>query len=141
MQSRSVLTTISTMSVRTDQIRLRLREEMTRLRYSVRGLARDMAWGPSRLDKILSGRTELTIEDLEAICAQLRLSLTEVVRDHGLEFCADMTPTELRLLIRLRELTPVEHDAILKVLHIKRPATPERYATPQKKSIFGKPRS
>ena len=47
-----------------------------------------------------------------ALCFALNLRVTEVVRDHGLEFCAELTPTELRTLDQIRQLPPKEYEAI-----------------------------
>jgi len=43
----------------------------------------------------------------------------ETVRDPGMEFCADMTPTELRMFERMRQLHPTVLDAIMTLLDVK----------------------
>jgi transcriptional regulator with XRE-family HTH domain len=124
--------------------------ELLRTEAKHRGLShRDIAgvlggtaagWSPSRVTKNLTGRVELGVDELEALCFALSLQITEVVRDRGLEFCAEMTPTELRILERLRQLQPAVRDAILTLLDIKLAQVEQRGATPRKK-ILGRPRS
>jgi len=84
-----------------DQVRERLREEIARKNYSQRDLAELLQWSQSKVAKLLSGRVEMTLNDLEMICTQLTLRPTEAVRDKGLEFCREMTPTEFRLFEEL----------------------------------------
>jgi len=119
LQSPSNLATIRRMSVRSDQARLRLREEMERQRLSTRDVAGILTWSQSRVQKLLAGRVELGVDDLEALCFALNLSLPEVVRDHGMEWVAELTPTELRFLQALRELEPGVRDSFLRFLEVK----------------------
>ena len=63
------------------------------------------------------------------------ISLTELVRDHGLEFCAEMTPTELRALENLRRLPQADRDAYVHLLKARASALPDRHARPLKKSL------
>lgn len=107
------------MSVRSDQARLRVREEMERKKLSQREVADLLVWSQSRIAKILTGRVELTVDTLEALCFAVGLSLTEAVRDHGMEFCAEMTPTELRILERIRQLPKPVLDAVMTLLQVQ----------------------
>lgn len=108
-----------------DRARARIREEMAKKNLSQTDVANLLEWTQSRMSKILNGRTELGVDELSALCFALGLSMVECVRDHGLEFCADMTPTELRMLERLRELgTPIQ-TAIMSLLQVQTSTTKE----------------
>lgn len=117
------------MTRRSEDVRLRLRDEMTRQDLSQRDVAGILGWSQSKVAHILTGRVELNVDDLAEFCTGLRLSVTEAVRDRGLEFCAEMTPTELRILDRIRKLSRHELDAVMTLLDIKQKTNaPERHA-------------
>jgi transcriptional regulator with XRE-family HTH domain len=98
---------------------------MARKHLSQRDLAGILDWSQSRISKNLNARIELGLDDLGAMCFGVGISLTEAVRDHGLEFCAEMTPTELRILERIRQLTKPELDAWMQVLRVQSNTRPE----------------
>ena len=108
----------------TEQVIERLREEIARKGFSQRDLAELLQWSQSRVAKFLSGRMALTLDALEAFCIILQLRPTEAVRDRGLEFCAEMTPGELRVFQILRS-DPAALDALMTLLHV-RTASPRR---------------
>lgn len=118
LQTQELSATLPPMSDVPERVRLRLRDEMTRRHLSQQDVADTLKWTQSRVAQKLTGRTPITLEELEALCFGVGLPPTEAVRDHGLEFCAEMTPSELRLLERMRQLTPPQRDAILTVLDV-----------------------
>jgi len=118
-RKRLASTVTAHMPIRSDQARLRVREEMERQKMSQREMSDLLKWSQSRVAKILTGRVELTLDDLEALCFAVGLSVTEAVRDHGMEFCAEMTPTELRILERMRQLPQPVTDSLLQLLDVK----------------------
>lgn len=122
-----------------DRARARIREEMARKNLNQTDLANLLKWTQSRMSKILNGRTEMGVDELSELAWAAGISMTEIVRDHGLEFCAEMTPTELRFLERLRQLTPDMRDAYLKTMavHINTRAE-DRRATKEKKMPRGR---
>ncbi|SRR5581483_5889522 len=128
-----------------ERIRLRLREEMTRRNLSQRDISdllggAEQGWSQSRVGKILTGRVALGVEELAALCFALGISLVEIVRDPGLEFCAEMQPVELRLLERIRQVPAPVWEALMTLLQIPvRSSTPSRYAT-KPKPLLGRPR-
>lgn len=115
----------------------RVREEMQRKNLSQSDIAGRLDWTQTRVSKLLNGKIALGLEELDALCFAVGLSLVEAVRDHGLEFCADMTPTELRVLERYRQLSPPEQDALSIMLKVKGPHTrlEDRRATIKKPVI------
>lgn len=116
-----------------EQVRLRLREEMTRLDMSQRDVAGILDWSQSRVAHLLTGRVEMTVDDLAEFTQAVGIRPTEAVRDHGLEFCADMTPTELRFVERIRQLDQASRDAIMQILDVKtKTRSQERRALPTK---------
>lgn len=116
-----------------EEVRLRLREEMTRLDMSQRDVAGILGWSQSRVAHLLTGRVEMSVDDLAEFGSAVALPPTELVRDHGLEFCAEMTPTELRFLERIRQLDQVKRDAVMQLLDVKgMTRKQDRRATPKK---------
>lgn len=92
-------------------------------------------WSQSRVTKTLGGRVELGLEETAALAFALDLSLVEVVRDPGLEFCAEMQPSELRLLEKIRQLPPATWEALMTLLQIPSRSASSRYAK-KPKPIF-----
>ena len=92
-----------------ERIRLRLREELDARDISQRDLADALSrkgleiWTQSRVGKILTGRVALCVDDVEAFANALGLDLVEVVRDRGREFCADLTPSQMKLITIVRD--------------------------------------
>jgi len=115
-----------------ERARLRIREEMARRHLSQRDVAGILEWSQSRVSKNLNARIELGLDDLAALAFAVGLSLVEVVRDHGLEFCADMTPTEFRLLQVVRKLPTNVRDGLLGFMEVKAPEVERRHASPIK---------
>lgn len=111
---------MDTLSVR---VRLRLRQEMARLRLSQRDIAGLLSWSQSRVAHLLTGRVEMTVDDLDRLAFAVSLSPLELVRDQGLEFVADLTPSELRALHALRALPEKQRDAFFTVLQVSRDDT------------------
>jgi transcriptional regulator with XRE-family HTH domain len=125
------------MSELAERVRGRIREEMARRDLSQQGVADLIKWTQSRVAQKLNGRTPITMDELSSLGFAVGLQPTEIVRDRGLEFCSEMAPHELRVLERLRQLTPAMREAFLTLLEAK--ATEARQATP-KKALLGKPR-
>lgn len=114
-----------------EQVRMRLREEMQLRNLNQSDIAGMLAWTQSRVSKILNGKIQLGLDELAAICFALGISIVEVVRDHGLQFCAEMTPSEMRFLERLRQLPQTQRDAMMQLFHIESTTRPqERRAAP-----------
>lgn len=116
-----------------DRARQRIREEAERRKLSHRNMAGFLGWGFNKVMQKLTGRTPMTLNEYAAMCFAVGLQPTEGVRDRGLEFLAEMTPKELRLLELARALSPTEFDGLLHLLsrtaHVqleKRRATPPR---------------
>lgn len=105
-----------------DRVRRRLREEMAARHITQRDLAGLTGWSQSKIAKILNANVQLLVDDFAAIAWAMDLSYVECVREQGYEFVADLTPTELKALNRLRELGTDERAAILTILGIKLPA-------------------
>lgn len=98
--------------------RARIRSEMEKRHLSQRDVAGILEWTQSRVSKNLNARVELGVDDLESLCFAVGITLTEAVRDHGLEFCAEMTPHELRILERIRQLRADVLDAVMTLIQV-----------------------
>lgn len=116
-----------------ERTRQRLRDAKGTEKLSVRDIAGIVKWPPSRVAQKFSGRTPITLDELETLCFALGIQPTEAVRDRGLEFVAEMTPTELRLLELIRRLPKPAYDGLLHFMQVNpkldaepRGATPKR---------------
>lgn len=117
-----------------DRVRARLKEEMVRQDLSQRDVAGLLKWPQSRVSKILNGRIGLDVNDVAALCFAMSLSPVEAIRDPGLEFMAELSPSELRLIHYLRRLPADVMDAALKLILFRLQTNkPDRYAGPLKK--------
>jgi transcriptional regulator with XRE-family HTH domain len=103
---------------------------MQRLTLNQADLAGLIGWTQSKVSKVLNGDTVLTVDDLEALCFGVSLRISEAVRDHGLEFSAEMTPQEFRVLEELRRRHGTL-DGLMQLLRIAAPDAPR--ALPIKK--------
>lgn len=111
-----------------ERVRQRLRDEMSRKNLSQRDLASLLNTNQSRISKLLNGQIGMDVDDLDALCMVLSVPPTEAVRDRGLEFCAEMTPTELRLFEQMRR-EPSKFAAVLALFEVRTKTNkPERYA-------------
>ncbi len=122
------------MGERATAVRMRLREEKDRQKMSTRDIAGILGWSQSRVGKILSGRVGLDLDDCESLCFALGIGLTEAVRDRGMEFCAEMTPTEMRLIEMWRKMGKDDRDAHWHIMtaHTKAALPESRRAAPQR---------
>lgn len=122
-----------------DRVRFRLREEKERRRVSERDIAGQIAWSQSKVASKLIGRTAITLDELEQLCFALDLPLAEAVRNRGLEWCAEMTPTELARLHLWRELPKPVQDHLDRFMRLEQSQIEQRGATPRR-SRAPKPR-
>lgn len=115
------------------RVLIAVREAMKRNHLSQRDMAGFLQCSQSRVAKLLNGRVKLGVDDLESLCFAVSIAPTEAVRDRGLEFVAEMTPTELRLLELIRRLPKPAYDGLLHFMQVnpKLEAEP-RGATPRR---------
>jgi len=132
LQAGRLSATVQGMARLSVEVRSRLREELAKRKLSARAAAKHLGWHPSRVYHLLDGTVEMCVDDLEGFAIILNMRPTELVRDRGLEFAAEMTPTEYRFYERIRELTPQQIDAAMTMLSIMAP--PARRAMPAKQS-------
>jgi transcriptional regulator with XRE-family HTH domain len=123
-----------------DKARMRIREEMARKHLSQRDVAGILDWSQSRVSKNLNAKIELGLDDLEALCFAVGIRLTEAVRDHGLEFCAEMTPTELRVIEKIRSFTPQKLEAALYMFDMRTATRHEERGATKRKEPWKKAR-
>jgi len=105
---------------------------MTKKRITGVDIAGRLRWSEGKVSKVLTGRTELGVDELDALCFAVGIPLTEAVRDQGIEFCAEMAPTELKILQQFREETEPVQNMILHVLHVGQ-QDPRRAHEPKRK--------
>jgi transcriptional regulator with XRE-family HTH domain len=101
-----------------ERARQRVLEEKDLKDISQEDIADMLGWTGSDVSKRLHGKVKLTVDDLEALCFAVGITMTEAVRDRGVEFCAEMTPTEMRLLERYRQIPRDLQDAFMKTISL-----------------------
>jgi len=101
-----------------EQVRLRIRDEMRARQLSQRDVAGLTGWSQSKVAHQLTAHTEMKVDDLAALCFAVGLSVPEVVRDPAREWCAELTPTELRVVERYRTLPEAVQKATLVFLAV-----------------------
>lgn len=135
LQDRKLSGTMLAVSLN-ERARERLKAEKARRHITEQDLAGMLHWSQSKVAQKFNGRTPITLDELEGLCFCLSLSPAEVVRDRGLEFCAEMTPSELRFLEKVRQLPQRGRDGLFALLEERiRVTQPERFATePEKRT-------
>jgi transcriptional regulator with XRE-family HTH domain len=111
---------------------------MVKAHLSQRDVADLLQWSQSKVSKLLKGRSDLGVDDLSALCFAVGITLTEAIRDRGMEFYAEMAPTELRVLERLRGMSPALREAFLLLLDVR--TSEVRMAAPPRPPRGPKPR-
>jgi transcriptional regulator with XRE-family HTH domain len=118
------------MATLAENARTRIREEMDRRKITVQELGQMLGWSKSRVGHLLTGNTVLGVDELAALCFAIGLSPVEAIRDRGLEFMAEMTPTLFRIMERLKQL-PAVQAGLMEVLDVKAHTAPSsRHAAP-----------
>lgn len=117
---------------------LRIREEMTERGITQRDLAETLHCSQGKVAKLLNGGVRLRLDELDVLARAVGLTLVEVVRDRGLEFFAEMTPTELRVLERLRR-RPQALDGLMLLLDVRTTQAPKSHAYVPKRRRPGRP--
>jgi len=102
-----------------ERVLARIRDEMREQGISQPDLAAMLKCSQSRISKILTAAAKLKVDTLSDLCLVLSLPVTEVVRDRGMEFVAEMTPTELRVFQQYRKLTPDMQETFAKLLSVR----------------------
>lgn len=98
---------------------LRIREEMHNKDINQRDMAERLKCSQGRVNKMLNGGVNLRVEDLGALARAVGLPITETLRDRGLEFYAEVTPREQRILERLRQRGSHVEQAVLQLLDVE----------------------
>jgi hypothetical protein len=102
-----------------ERARERLGEEKDKKHVTIADLAAWCRWTGSKVHQKLLGRSAMTLDEFDTLCHALDIRPTEVLRDRGLEFCAEMTPTEMRELEQLRRLPRHAREMIQMYLRIE----------------------
>ena len=106
-----------------ESARLRIREEMDRKGITTREVADLLEWSQGKVGHLLTGYTELGVDDLGALCFAVGISPVEAVRDRGTQFCAEMTPMQLRVHERIKQMKA--EDALWYLLEVKSHTAPQ----------------
>ena len=81
---------------------------MDERKFSQRDFAERMGRSQPWVAKVIrgprKGGQDVRLEDLDDLALALGVTSVELVRDHGLEFVAELTPSEMRVLQQFRKL-------------------------------------
>lgn len=116
-----------------------MKDRKRELKLSEADIAEFCGWHKSKVAHKLAGRTDITLEELELLCGAMKLPISEAVRDRGLEFYAEVTPTELRLIETWRMMPEPIRGSFLLLMNVQ-PRDIERRGVTPKRSLYGKPR-
>lgn len=98
------LTTVSA----AERVRQKVIALMDERGYSQREMARRLERSQPWVAKVIRGPLkagqDVRLEDLDDVALALGVTAVELVRDHGLEFVANLTPSEMRMLQQIRKL-------------------------------------
>lgn len=75
---------------------------MTERKISQRTLADRLHCSQGRVAKLLNGGVNLRLNDVRVLADAVGITVVEALRDRGLEFYAELTPSEVRIIERLR---------------------------------------
>lgn len=117
---------------------LRIREEMHERKITQRDLAEAFDCSQGRIAKILNGGVNLRVSDLELLAKIVKLDLVEVVRNRGVDFVAELAPTELAMLTAYRRKTHLQN-AIQVILGIAKPSDAKSDTVVSKRRKVGRP--
>jgi transcriptional regulator with XRE-family HTH domain len=102
LRNRSLSVSLTAVGV-TSRALARIRDAMKEHGVSQRALAERLGCSQGRVAKILKGRIRLTVEDLEQVAKAVGLPLVETIRNRGVEFFAELTPSELKVIEAMRQ--------------------------------------
>lgn len=117
---------------------LRIREEMAERRITQRDLSDKLRCSQGRVAKLMNGGLHLRFNDVATLAEAVGITMVEAVRDRGLEFFAELTPDEVRLLEGLRQ-RPEVRDGVMQILGLRRLPITKRESTARKRKGPGRP--
>jgi len=98
---------------------------MTERHVSQRDLAEILNCSQGRVAKILNGGVMLRVNDLAILADAVGITVVEALRDRGFEFYAELTPSEVRVLERLRR-RPNALRGVMMILDLPTQPDPEK---------------
>jgi transcriptional regulator with XRE-family HTH domain len=101
-------------------------------RQLAKGLDRSQPW----LDKVLQGKNDVRLADLDVVANTLRTTASELVRAEDDRYQMELSPTELRVIERLRH-RPELMEAIAILLDVRPPKVEPVFPKLKKKHSVG----
>jgi len=72
-------------------------------RLSQRELGENLGWSQSKVAKVFTGRVGLDLDDVDAMCHALDISIVDAIQEASPNASSVGTPMELQLLQRIRQ--------------------------------------
>lgn len=96
-----------------ERVRRRAAELIEERGWTQAALAQSLGKTQPWMSKFLRGDLDLGLDELDQLAQAIGSTAVELVRDpEGFQFCADLTPSEMALLRRVRKLSPSVRDAV-----------------------------
>lgn len=90
----------------------RIKDEMRARDISQDDLADHLGVTQPTVQRILAGKIQLLVDDLAALANRVGVPLSEVLRERGAEYYAELKPSELRVLQAYQQKAPQFRQAI-----------------------------
>ena len=85
-----------------ERVRLAILRWLDTTKLTQRQLAETMHRSQAWLDKVLQGKNDVRLEDLDVVARALRTTAPELVRAEEERYQMELSPTEVRVIERLR---------------------------------------
>jgi transcriptional regulator with XRE-family HTH domain len=104
-----------------DRVRERMRDWMETTGLDQRTFSDALGKSQVWLQKVLKGENHVRLRDLDQVADAMRTSASELVRDDSARYTLECSPSEVRLIERLRH-QPDIHEAVTTIINARFPA-------------------
>lgn len=112
-----------------ERVRQRMQHWMDTTGLDQRAFSEELGRSQVWLQKVLKGENHVRLKDLDEIARAMRTSAAELVREDHERYSLECTPTEVRILERLRH-QPAIYEALTLLLSLKGKPDPTLRAVP-----------
>lgn len=106
-----------------DRVRERMRDWMETTGLDQRTFAEALGKSQVWLQKVLKGENHVRLRDLDQVAHAMRTSAAELVRDESARYTLECSPSEVRLVERLRH-HPEVYQAVTTIVNARFPSKP-----------------
>lgn len=106
-----------------ERVRLRMRDWMETTGLDQRTFADALGKSQVWLQKVLKGENHVRLRDLDQVAEAMRTSAAELVRDETARYTLECSPSEVRMIERLRH-HPDIYQAVTTIVNARFPSKP-----------------